>query len=131
MTPDRAGHGLTYGQIAYSDFRQSAASIRSGATIELVATITNTSSRAATEVVQLYLRDPVASIVQPVQELKGYQRIDLAPGTSRQVTFHLSTEDLAFIGQDNRPVIEPGEFRVWIAPSAEAEGVAGKFTLLG
>ena len=93
------------------------------------ATIANTGRIAATEVVQLYVHDIAASVTQPVRLLKAFTRVPLAPGERREVTFTLTRADLSFIGRDLRPTIEPGAFRLWVAPSAEAEGLAATFTL--
>ena len=78
---------------------------------------------------QLYTHDRVASVTRPVRELKAFRKIALAPGQSQVVRFVLRPADLAFYGLTNKPVIEPGTFDVWVAPSAEAEGVHGSFEL--
>jgi beta-glucosidase len=131
--PNRAlvpvGHGLTYRKIAYSGFSQSAPALPMNGTIELAATVTNRGSRAAEEVVQLYVHDQVASVTQPVRLLKAFRKVALGPGQSQVVRFTLRPSDLSFIGRDNRPTIEPGKFDVWIAPSAESDGVRGTFEL--
>jgi beta-glucosidase len=124
------GHGLTYGKIEYSGFTQSAPSLPMSGTIGVAATIANRGSRAAEEVAQLYIHDRVASITQPVRELKAFRKIALAPGQSEVVRFTLRPSDLAFIGRDGRWVTEPGTFDVWIAPSAESDGVHGTFDLV-
>jgi beta-glucosidase len=120
------GHGLTYGKIGYSDLN-----IATNAMGDIIATarITNSGRRRAEEVVQLYVRDRVASITRPIRELKSFRKIALAPGQSETVTFRLRRSDLAFVGRDLRQVIEPGTFDLWIAPSAESEGVHGNFEL--
>jgi beta-glucosidase len=123
------GHGLTYGRIEYGGFAMSAASMGMGGEISVSATITNRGSRAAEEVVQLYTRDRVASLTRPVRELKAYRKISLAPGQSETVRFTIRAGDLGFVGVNNRTVVEPGTFDVWIAPSAEADGVHGQFEL--
>ena len=123
------GHGLTYGKIEYGGFTQSSPTMPLNGTIEVAATIANRGSRAAEEVVQLYIHDQVASITQPVRLLKAFRKIALAPGQSQLVRFTLRPSDLSFLGRDRRPTIEPGSFDVWIAPSAEAEGVRGVFEL--
>jgi beta-glucosidase len=123
------GHGLTYGRIEYSGFRQSAATLPTNGTIEIAATITNRGARAAEEVAQLYIHDRVASITQPVRELKAFRKIALAPGQSEVVRFTLRSADLEFIGPDGRWIAQPGTFDVWIAPSAESDGVHGTFDL--
>lgn len=124
------GHGLTYGRIEYSDLVLSAPTMPMNGAIEVSATISNRGSRAAEEVVQLYIHDRVASITQPVRELKAFRKIALAPGASQPVRFTLTPADVAFYGVQDRPVTEPGIFDVWIAPSAEAEGVHGTFELI-
>lgn len=121
------GHGLTYGRIEYSGLALSSARMATNGAIQVSATVTNRGTRAAEEVVQLYIHDRVASITQPVRELKAFRKIALAPGQSQVVTFTLTPADLTFYGVQDRPTIEPGTFDVWIAPSAEAEGVHGSF----
>lgn len=122
------GHGLTYGKIAYSAINVPT-NMAWGGNIQVGATITNSGSRTAEEVVQFYFRDRTASITRPVRQLRGFKKIKLAPGASQTVTFTLRHEDILFIGRDLKPTVEPGLFDVWIAPSAQAEGVTGQFTL--
>lgn len=124
------GHGLTYGRIEYSGLRLSAPTLPMIGAIEIAATITNRGARAAEEVAQLYIHDRVASITQPVRELKAFRKIALAPGQSEVVRFALRSTDLRFIGPDGRWIAQPGTFDVWIAPSAESDGVHGTFDLL-
>ena len=71
----------------------------------------------------------MASVTQPVRVMKAFTRVTLAPGARQEVTFTLTRADLSFTGRDLKPTIEPGVFRLWVAPSAEAEGLAGMFTL--
>ena len=124
------GHGLTYGRIEYSGLKLSSPTLPMSGTIEISAIVMNRGSRAAEEVVQLYTHDRVASLTRPVRELKAFRKIALAAGQSEVVRFTLRSSDLSFIGRDNRWVTEPGSFDVWIAPSAEAEGVRGTFELI-
>lgn len=123
------GHGLTYGRIEYSDLALSAPTMGMNGEITVSARVTNRGRRSAHEVVQLYIHDGTASITRPVQLLKAFRKVPLAPGESERVSFRVRPKDLAFIGVNNRPVIEPGMFDVWIAPSAEVEGVRGTFEL--
>jgi beta-glucosidase len=97
--------------------------------IAVSARITNRGSRAAEEVVQLYTHDRTASRTRPVRELKAFRKIALAPGQSEVVRFTLRASDLSFYGSGNRLTVEPGTFDVWIAPSAESDGVHGSFDL--
>ena len=123
------GHGLTYGQVGYSALNLGGGKLAMNGQLVVQATITNTGTRAAEEVVQLYIRDRVASITRPVRQLVNFRRILLAPGASQAVRFTLTAKDLAFVGRDLRMVTEPGSFDLWIAPSAQAEGAHGSFEL--
>jgi beta-glucosidase len=124
------GHGLNYGRMEYSGFVQSAPLLTGKGAIEIAATITNRGARAAEEVVQLYTHERVASVTQPVRELKAFRKVALAPGHSETVRFTLRAADLSFYGRNARPRTEPGSFDVWIAPSAESDGVHGSFDLI-
>lgn len=117
----RFGHGLSYTSFVYSPATLSAASMGAGGAITASATITNTGARAGEEVVQLYVRDLVGSVTRPVQELKGFEKIALAPGQSQTVSFTIRPEDLAFTRADMSHGWEPGRFRLWIAPSSGPE----------
>jgi beta-glucosidase len=122
------GHGLTYGKVDYSAL-QLPATMAANGTLEVSATVTNSGTRACEEVVQLYVRDPVASLTRPVRELKAFRKVALAPGARETVRFTLRRQDLEFLGADLKPTVEPGRFELWIAPSAQAPGVSGSFTL--
>ncbi len=117
----RFGYGLSYTSFGYSPVTLSAPGMGPGGSITASATITNTGDRAGEEVVQLYVRDLVGSVTRPVQELKGFEKIALAPGQSRRVEFTLRPENLAFTRADMSHGWEPGEFRLWIAPSSGAK----------
>ena len=122
------GHGLTYGKIVYVDLNVPNRMTMNGE-ITISASIANRGSRAAEEVVQLYTHDRTASVTRPVRELKAYRKVALAPGQSEVVRFTIRAADLAFYGRDNRLVVEPGLFDVWVAPSAESDGLHGTFEL--
>ena len=124
------GHGLTSGTIDYAALDLGSARMSAARPLVARATIRNSGSRAAEEVVQLYVHDVTASITQPVRLLKAFQRVALAPGEAKQVSFTLRRADLLFVGQDLKPTVEPGRFRLWIAPSAQADGVSGEFVLV-
>ena len=132
--PDAAlfafGHGLTYGKIAYADLTMDRPALAWEGSITLSAKLTNHGKRAAEEVAQLYIHDRVASVTRPVRELKAFAKVALAPGETREVKFTLRRADLGFIGMGLTPTVEPGQFDVWIAPSAQDEGVRGSFELL-
>ncbi|MDB5969780.1 MAG: beta-glucosidase [Hydrocarboniphaga sp.] len=123
------GHGLSYSTIEYSAPALSARTMPWNGRLKASATIRNTGPRAVDETAQLYVHDRVASVTRPVRELKNFLRVHLAPGESREVSFELSRADLEFIGTELKPVAEPGEFDLWIAPSA-VDGSATQFTLM-
>jgi beta-glucosidase len=133
-TPNSAlypfGHGLTYGKIEYSRLAQSGPKLSASGSIEVSATITNRGKRPAEEVVQLYTHERVTSVTQPVRELKAFRKVALQPGQSEVVRFTLRAADLSFYGRDARLRTEPGTIDVWIAPSAESDGVHGTFDLI-
>ncbi len=108
------GFGLSYTQFAYSPIRLSQAQTSHRDTIQVSITLTNAGAVAGAEVVQLYTRDLKASVTRPVKELKGFQKIQLEPGESREVTFTLTTRDLAFYNQQMQRVTEPGTFQVFV-----------------
>lgn len=122
------GHGLTYAPIRYSAVRLSAPTMAWNGEIAASVTLTNSGSREASEVVQLYIRDRAASITQPARLLKGFRRVTVPAGGSVEVTLPLAFADLLFLGQDLKPTVEPGLFDVWLAPNAQA-GEAAQFTL--
>ncbi|HLI83711.1 MAG TPA: beta-glucosidase BglX [Bryobacteraceae bacterium] len=129
VTPEYPfGYGLSYTTFAYSNLKLSAESVPMGGELTVTAEVTNQGSREATDVPQLYFRDVVASVAQPVRVLKGFRRITLKPGETQKVSFRLTTGDLAFYNQQMKLVTEPGRFEVWVAPDAE-HGVKGEFTV--
>lgn len=118
------GHGLSYTSFEYSDLRLSAKDITvvptyTGDILEATATIKNTGTRLGKEIVQLYVADSEASIIRPVKELKGFEKVELNPGESKDVTFTLSAEDLAFYDEiTDGWRVEPGEFRILVGSSS-------------
>jgi beta-glucosidase len=123
------GYGLSYTDFGYSDIEVSPTEFHSGEQVTVQATVHNRGAREAEEVVQLYVRDLVGDVTRPVRELKGFERVRLAPGESHRVKFRLEADDLAFYGQDMKLITEPGEFRTWIGGSSEAQ-LGASFTLL-
>ncbi|MDH5247240.1 MAG: glycoside hydrolase family 3 C-terminal domain-containing protein, partial [Betaproteobacteria bacterium] len=118
------GFGLSYTRFEYSQIKVAPARARVGEQVTVSAVVENVGKVAADEVVQLYVQDVVGSITRPVRELKGFQRVRLAPGERREVSFELSADDLAFYGRDRKRATEPGEFRAWVGGSSEAELLA-------
>jgi beta-glucosidase len=91
--------------------------------------VKNTGGRAGDDVVQLYIHDPVASISQPVRRLRGFQRVTLAPGQTKTVTFRLDASDVGFYDNSGRFRVEPGTIDVFLGDSSDAPK-AGSFTVV-
>lgn len=123
------GYGLSYSSFDYSNLTLSSNQLKPGGTIEVAVTLTNSSDVDGTEVVQLYTQDVVGSIVRPVRELKGFQRVCLKGGESKQVTFILTADDLAFWGKDMTLRAEPGAFNLWVGGDSNAT-LKSKFELI-
>ncbi len=122
------GFGLSYTTFTYSNPRLSAAAIGPGGELKVSVTVTNSGRRAGAEVVQLYVRDKVGSVTRPIKELKGFERIDLKPGQSSDVTFTITPADLAFYTARGRWEAEPGAFTVFVGGNSRDLGEAS-FTL--
>ncbi len=115
------GHGLSYTTFDHGKPQLASASVSAAEPRQRVrARVTNTGKRAGTEVVQLYLRDDVASVTRPVRELRGFRRVELQPGESREVEFELGFEDMALYDARMRRVVEPGTFTVFTGGSSLA-----------
>ncbi|MGY2066270.1 beta-xylosidase/alpha-l-arabinosidase [Blastococcus sp. SYSU DS0619] len=112
------GFGLSYTAFALDDLR-APAEVPTDGTVTVACTVTNTGDRAGTEVVQLYLSDPVAGVVQPVRRLIGFSRVELAAGASARVTFTVHTDRASFTGRDLRRVVEPGDLLLSVGTSSE------------
>ncbi|HEY1901886.1 MAG TPA: beta-glucosidase BglX [Terracidiphilus sp.] len=126
------GYGLSYSSFSYHDVKVSKASIpltqaladRTKPLVEATATVTNTGDRPATEVVQCYVRNLGASIEQPVRSLKGFERVTLQRGESKQVTFPLDFSELSFFNAESLPTMEATHYTVWIGGSSLADQAA-------
>lgn len=108
------GYGLSYITFSYSDVTLSANEMAKNGSVTATVTVTNTGKRDADEVVQLYVHDLVASIARPVKELKGFERIHLAAGESKTVTFTIGADQLSFYNADLKKVVEPGDFDIMV-----------------
>ena len=113
------GYGLTYTSFTYSDVKLSQSQMAADGSVLATVSVTNTGQREGDEVVQLYVRDLVASISRPVKELKGFQRIHLAPGETRQVQFSITADALHFYNADMKLVVEPGDFDIMVGPDSQ------------
>ncbi|MDQ6904371.1 MAG: beta-glucosidase BglX [Bacteroidota bacterium] len=108
------GFGLSYSTFDYSDIKLSDTLMKGNKILNASVTITNNGTMEGKETVQLYMRDVVGSITRPIEELKGFQKIDLKPGESKTVLFNISTNDLKFYNGDLKYDWESGEFMVMI-----------------
>ncbi|MYV54189.1 fibronectin type III-like domain-contianing protein, partial [Streptomyces sp. SID3212] len=130
------GHGLTYTTFVWSDLDTGGDGDRTPAVptdgaVALAFTVRNTGERAGDEVVQLYLRDPVASVVQPVQRLIGYVRVALDPGESARIGVTVPADLASFTGRDGRRVVEPGRLELRLAASSSDIRFTTAVTLTG
>ncbi|MCK9509687.1 MAG: beta-glucosidase BglX [Pigmentiphaga sp.] len=119
------GHGLSYTEFELDDPRLSRPEVGAGETLEAVATVRNTGDRRGATVVQWYLRDEAASVVRPVKELKHFERVELAPGESREVRMIVDDDVLAFYNAELERVVEPGAFELQVGLDSQAVLSAG------
>ena len=106
------GYGLSYTTFRYESLTLDREVMGPGETVQATITLTNTGSRSGRETVQLYLRDPVASVVRPVQQLIDYRKISLEPGETAQVRFTVTEKQLRFYNFECREISEPGRFEL-------------------
>ena len=122
------GFGLSYTEFSYSSVKLSSTNPEIKDTIVAECEVTNTGKYDGMEVVQLYIRDKVASLARPVRELKGFRKIHLKAGETQKVSFALSASQLGFWNLSNNYITEPGEFQVWISKDSQS-GVPVSFWL--
>ena len=116
------GYGLSYTTFHHQRAeaqpkRRSAATTRRS----VASDVTNTGSRAGTEVVQLYIRDLVSSVTRPIKELKGFQKVSLEPGETKTVTLDITPDSLSFYDINMNYVVEPGDFEIMVGNSSRDE----------
>ena len=122
------GYGLSYTTFAYSDLKCMPGDGTNQDVLQTVkCTVTNTGKRAGTEIVQLYINDEISSVATPPLRLKGFKRLELQPGESREVTFRLTYNDLAIHDRQMRFRVEPGVFHVRIGSSSDNLPLKGSF----
>ena len=112
------GYGLSYTNFTYSDMQFDKAVIDTATTTAVHCKVTNTGKMDGDEVVQLYIRDVLASVARPVMELKGFQRIHLAVGETKEVSFTITPTMLSMLNAQMQTVVEPGDFRIMIGASS-------------
>jgi beta-glucosidase len=123
------GFGLSYTKFEYSSIALNDKIMTKNNPVEFSVTVKNIGAVAGEEVVQLYIRDLVASVTRPVRELKRFEKIYLIPGEEKMIKFTLSPEDLLFYNPQNLPIWEPGDFDVFIGGSSLAT-LKTRFTLV-
>jgi beta-xylosidase len=111
------GHGIGYGQFAWSDASVSAATMATDGSVDVSVTLTNGTERDGADVVQLYLHDPVAQVVRPEQRLIGFARVELAAGESARLSFRVSADLASFTGRAGHRIVEPGTLVLGVARS--------------
>ena len=122
------GYGLSYTTFSLSPPHLSSTSVGANGPLTVTTNITNTGSVAGADVVQLYLHENYTSILQPVEKLEGFQRVMLAPGQTKTVTFTLGRQNLGFYNEQGQFVVEPGPFNLWVSDSSVV-GTPSTFTV--
>lgn len=112
------GFGLSYTQFEYSDIKLNSSSFKPGEKLTATVTVKNSGNYDGEETVQLYIQDLVGSVVRPVKELKGFQKVFLKKGESREITFTITTETLKFYNDKLQKIYEPGDFKLYIGTSS-------------
>jgi beta-glucosidase len=112
------GHGLSYTKFEYTNLRLSESKIGVADSIVVTVDVKNVGQRSGDEVVQLYIQDEVATVTRPVKELRGFQRVTLASGSAKTVSFILRPADLSFYNLQMQKVVEPGWFKVFVGTSS-------------
>ncbi|MEA1896360.1 MAG: glycoside hydrolase family 3 C-terminal domain-containing protein, partial [Bacteroidota bacterium] len=112
------GYGLSYTNFKYRDIEFSSKEVTTADTFEVKFKLTNNGEYAGDEVAQLYIRDLFSSVARPVMELKGFKRVYLEKGETKEITFTISPELLSMLDKDLNRIVEPGEFRIMIGASS-------------
>lgn len=123
------GFGLSYTKFAIENLKLDKLEILPTEKLRVTVDVRNTGKVTGDEVVQLYIHDIAASVTRPVKELRGFKRITLRPGEKQTVEFTLGRKELEFLGRDLKPVLEPGEFQVFVGGSSES-GVQSTFSVV-
>jgi beta-glucosidase len=125
------GYGLSYTSFDYTGLSVTPAKVAADGSVKVSLRVRNRGTRAGAEIVQLYVRDVKASVDRPIKELKGFRRVELAPGQTRDVSFSLDRQALSFYSASSHGwVAEPGQFEVWVGASSRDIRLKGAFELL-
>jgi Glycosyl hydrolase family 3 C terminal domain. len=120
------GYGLSYTTFQYNNLKLSSKELGMQQVLTITFDLKNTGNCEGTEVAQLYVRDKVGSVTRPVKELKRFTRVTLKPGDTKNVSFTLPIEELAFWNIDMKKVVEPGDFTLWVGTNSQ-EGIFADF----
>jgi beta-glucosidase len=123
------GFGLSYGTFEYSGLTIEPDTIAAAETAVVRFTVENTGARAGTEVVQLYVRDELATVARPVTELRGFASVRLVPGARREIALPLGPEQLRMLDGEMRWTVEPGRFRIMVGRSSKDIRLRGALTV--
>lgn len=123
------GHGLSYTTFSYTPPELSAVRLKANERLNVRVTVRNTGTREGEEIIQLYLRDDVASVTRPVRALRGFTRVRLAPNQAQTIDFVLDQDDFALLDEDFHPVVEAGTFTVFVGGSSTTSNQAS-FTVI-
>jgi beta-glucosidase len=124
------GYGLSYTTFEYRNLQITPAEIEPAGTVRISIDVQNTGDRTGSEVVQLYINDVLSSLTTPVKELKGFEKITLEPGQTKNVTFTVSSDQLSFLNINLEPVVEPGTFEVMVGASSQDIRIKGSFQVV-
>jgi beta-glucosidase len=125
------GYGLSYSTFQYGNLELSKTKCKSGEVIDITMKIKNIGRIPGDEVVQLYIRDVVASLPRPVKELKGFHRVSLKPGEVKKITFHVQVDQMAYYDENLDLTLEPGKFKIMIGSASEDIRLEGEFEVVG
>ena len=125
------GFGLSYTQFDITNLWVDKTAVSTHESVKISVEISNVGQRAGSEVVQLYVRDEVASVTRPLKELKGFQRVQLEPGETRTVTFTLATNQLAFYDSQMQYVLEPGTVKLMVGTSSDDLPLVAEIEVVG
>ncbi len=125
------GHGRSYTEFEVSDLRLSGENVPTSGSLTFDVTVRNTGARTGAEVVQCYLSDEVAQVVQPIKQLVAFRKVHLEPGETRRLHIELHTDLMSFTGADLTRVVEPGDMRIAVGTSSEDLPLSAGFQLVG
>ena len=116
------GYGLSYTTFTFGNL-SAPSTVSNGGSFNVTTDVTNSGSVAGTDVVQLYLHESDTTLLQPVKKLEGFQRVTLAPGQTKKVTFTLGPQNLGYYNNQGQFVVQPGPFDLWVGDSSVGEGL--------